>query len=73
MAGASRPRMKKALAWTALAVGATVGAVFAYRWVQQARAGISRGLEQAERVTEATRQTLAETQQALRQARQVIS
>ncbi len=65
--------MKKALSWTIAIAGAAAGAVFAYQWLQRARAGIDRGLEQAERVTEATRQTLEQTQQALHKTRTAIS
>ncbi len=65
--------MKKALIWTAGTAAAAAALVFMYRWVERARGSVARGLEQAERVTAATRQTLAETQQALRQTRRAIS
>lgn len=65
--------MKKALTWTAVTAGAAAGMLLFYRWIQRGRAGLARGLEQAERVTDATRQSLEQTQRALRETRQVIS
>ncbi|HSK11347.1 MAG TPA: hypothetical protein VK911_17315 [Vicinamibacterales bacterium] len=65
--------MKKALLWTAVTAGAGVGAMFVFRWIQRARVGLAHGLEQAERVTAATRQSLEETERALSQARGTIS
>jgi predicted negative regulator of RcsB-dependent stress response len=64
--------MKKTLIWSAVTAAIGAGAVFGYRWWQRARVSVASGLEQAERVTAATRQTLQQTEQALRQTRTAL-
>ncbi len=61
------------MTWTVVAAGAAAGVVFGYQWLQRARASAARGLEEAERVTEATRQTLGQAEQAIRTTRNAIS
>ncbi len=64
--------MKKTLIWTTVTAAVGAAAVFGYRWGQRARTSVANGLQQAERVTAATRQTLQETEQALRQTRTAL-
>lgn len=64
--------MKRFLKWTAIAAGASVGVIFAVRGIRAGRQRIKNALGEAEAIADKTRQTLAETESALHDARHAI-
>jgi hypothetical protein len=64
--------MKRFLKWTAAAVALSVAGVFAARAIQSGRRKVKTALGEAEAVADRTRAALAETQHALRNARESI-
>ena len=64
--------MKRFLKWTAIVAGAGVGVVFAVRGIQAGRQRIKNALGEAEQIANQTRETLAQTQTALHDARQAL-
>lgn len=64
--------MKAFLKWTAIVGGAGLGVVFATRMVQAGRQRIKNALGEAEAIANQTRETLAQTQTALHDARKAI-
>ncbi|HZT76095.1 MAG TPA: hypothetical protein VFA27_05520 [Vicinamibacterales bacterium] len=64
--------MKNFLKWTAIVAGTGVGVMFAVRGIQAGRQRIKNALGEAEAVANQTRETLAQTQTALHDARNAI-
>jgi len=64
--------MKRFLKWTAIAAGAGLGVIFAVRGIQAGRQRIKNALGDAEAIAGKTRETLAQTETALRDARHAI-
>lgn len=64
--------MKDFLKWTAIVAGTGIGVVFAARTIQAGRTRIKNALGEAEAIANQTRETLAQTQTALHDARQAI-
>jgi len=64
--------MKSFLKWTAIVAGTGVGVLFAVQSIQAGRRRIKNALGEAEAIANRTRETLAQTQTALHDARQAI-
>jgi len=64
--------MKTFLKWTAIVAGAGIGVVFTLRGIQAGRQRIKNALGEAEAIASHTRETLAQTQTALHDARRAI-
>jgi len=64
--------MKRFLKWTTIVAGAGFGVVFAVRGIQAGRQRIKNALGEAEAIANQTRETLAQTQTALHDARHAI-
>jgi ABC-type transporter Mla subunit MlaD len=64
--------MKRFLKWTAIVAGAGFGTVFVVRGIQAGRQRIKNALGDAEAIANQTRETLAQTQKALHDARHAI-
>jgi hypothetical protein len=64
--------MKTFFKWAGIVAGATGATVVAYRVLRELRAKASRGLRQAEQVTDEARQAMERTEEALRHTQHAI-
>ncbi len=64
--------MKRFLKWTMIVAAGATGVVFAVKGIQAGRQRIKNALGEAEAIADRTRETLAQTQAALHDARRAI-
>jgi hypothetical protein len=64
--------MKRFLKWSVIVAATSIGVMYAVRGVQAGRQRIKHALGEAEAIADQTRETLAQTQTALHDARRAI-